>query len=151
MNIVFNVAKGRLAYYHDSARTQPNAGLVVVALRAAGLASDEALMDRASLGDILSISPEVTNPGYSRKILSGSAVPLSTIDNANDRVAVDLPDLLWTAVQAGDAWAKLLVCFDADTTTGTDFDIVPLTAHDISFTPDGSNILVVISDYARMT
>jgi hypothetical protein len=153
-NFVFNVAKGHLGYYHESARLQQpsNAGLVIVVLRAAGLESDATLIDKATLADVLAgTTDEATNSGYTRKTLSGATIPAMVVDNANDRITLDLPDLTWTAVQSGDAWAKLLVCYDANTTSGTDADIVPMTAHDVTFTPDGSDIVVQIADYARVT
>jgi hypothetical protein len=154
MNFAFNVAKGHLGFYHESARLQQpaNAGLVVVVLRAAGLESDAVLMDKATLAAVLSgTTDEATNTGYVRKVLSGATIPALFVDNANDRVALDLPDINWTAVQAGDTWAKLLVCYDPDTTAGTDADIVPMTAHDINVVPDGSDLTILINDYVRVS
>jgi hypothetical protein len=46
---------------------------------------------------------------------------------------------------AGGAWSKLLVCYDNDTTAGTDANILPLTYHDFVVTPDGSDIVAVIN------
>jgi hypothetical protein len=153
-NFVFNVAKGHLGYYHESARLQQpaNAGLVIVILRTSGLESDATLIDKATLADVLAgTTDEATNTGYTRKNLSGATIPAMVVDNTNDRITLDLPDLTWTAVQAGDAWAKLLVCYDADTTSGTDANIIPMTAHDFNITPDGSDIIAAINDYARVS
>ena len=49
----------------------------------------------------------------------------------------------------GNAIGALVICYDPDTTTGTDSDLIPLTKHDLSWTPDGNNFSLTISDFAR--
>jgi hypothetical protein len=46
---------------------------------------------------------------------------------------------------AGDSWAKILTCYDADTAAGTDADIIPIVAQDMLINgsviiPSGVNI-----------
>ena len=53
---------------------------------------------------------------------------------------MDFADQTWSAVASGDVWTDLLVCYDRDTTGGTDSNIVPMTQHDFAVTPDGSDI-----------
>jgi hypothetical protein len=48
-------------------------------------------------------------------------------------------------VASGDAWAKIVICYDGDTTAGTDANIIPLTLHDFVATPSGANITAQIS------
>ena len=94
-------------------------------------------------GDIGGLWNEATNTGYARKTLTdASLAALPSPDDTNDRYEVDIPDQTWTGV-ANDgtgAIAKLLVCYDSDTTGGTDANIVPLTAHDFVKTPNGGDI-----------
>ena len=66
-------------------------------------------------------------------------------DDTNDRYDIDVADQTWSAVAAGDGWSKLLICYDSDTTGGTDANIIPLTAHDFVLTPDGSDITAQIA------
>jgi hypothetical protein len=37
------------------------------------------------------------------------------------------------------------MCYDNDTTAGTDANIVPMTKHDFTVTPDGTDITGVIA------
>ena len=55
-----------------------------------------------------------------------------------------------TLAHASDAWRKLLVCYDSDTTGGTDANIVPVRAYDLlingaAVVPNGNNINVDFS------
>ncbi|MFB7776922.1 hypothetical protein [Streptomyces bauhiniae] len=140
-NIVFNIAKGRLAAYADLPLT--NDALIMVPLAAAGLGSDATLMDCATLTAVKAAATEQTTLG--RKTLTGVTV---TVDNTNDRVNLDCADVTWTAT-AGAAIGAVVICYDGDTTAGTDADIIPLTKHDVSMTPDGSDFTLTISDFAR--
>ncbi|MGW2209913.1 hypothetical protein [Streptomyces sp. NPDC001781] len=140
-NIVFNIAKGRLAAYADLPLT--NDALIMVPLAAAGLGTDGTLMDCATLTAVKANATEQTTLG--RKTLTGVTV---TVDNANDRVNIDCADVTWNAT-AGAAIGAVVICYDGDTTAGTDADIVPLTKHDVSMTPDGSDFTLTISDFAR--
>jgi hypothetical protein len=67
-----------------------------------------------------------------------------TVDDTNNRLDVDIPDQVWTSLggTTNNTIGKLLVCYDPDTTTGTDTTVVPLTAHDLNFTTDGTTITV---------
>lgn len=143
-DFVFNVAKGRAAelYNRVDSNDPVNSALVVVVLATSGLESDATLKDKADLAAVVSgTTNEVTNTGYARKVLTDADLSALTIDNTNDRVDLDLPDQTWTAVAAGDGWSKLLVCYDSDTTAGTDANIIPLVALDFAVTPDGSDII----------
>lgn len=118
-----------------------NSALVVVVLATTGLETDAVLIDKDTLADVVSgTTDEVTNTGYARKVLTDTDITVLTPDDTNDRVDLVIPDQTWTAVAAGSNWSKLLVCYDNDTTAGTDANIIPLTAHDFVVTPDGSDI-----------
>ncbi len=148
-DFVFNIAKGKVAEYaaRVNANDPTNAALVVVALQASGLESDATLIDKDTLADVVSgTTNEATNTGYARKVLDQAGGITVTPDDTNDRLDVDIPDQTWTAVQTtGGAWSKLIVCYDSDTTGGTDANIIPLTSHDFAVTPDGSDITAQIA------
>lgn len=153
-DFVFNIAKGRIRQYYDSVdsnlaiATGPilstaNAALVVVLLEATGLETDATLKDYDDLTSLLAgTSNEQTTMG--RKTLTDADLSASTVDDTNDRVDLDIPDQTWTAA-TGNPLGKLLVCYDPDTTTGTDSTLVPLTAHDFVETPTGSDIVAQIN------
>jgi len=150
-NIVFNIAKGQpVEYYRRVKGNDPtNAAFVVVLLASSGLVSDATMKDYDTLSAVLAgASNEATNTGYARKVLTDSDLAaLPAPDDTNDRYDIDIADQVWTAV-ANDgtgAIGKLLVCYDSDTTGGTDANIVPMTAHDFVVTPDGNNITAVVN------
>jgi len=142
-NQVFNIALGRVAelYNRVDLNDPTNAALIIVVLATTGVETDAVLKDKDTLADVVSgTTNEVTNSGYARKVLSDADIVAFAPDDTNDRVDLVIPDQTWTAVVAGDGWNDLLVCYDSDTTGGTDANIVPLTMHDFVVTPDGSDI-----------
>jgi len=148
-DFVFNISKGRVAEFYNRVQTNDpaNSGLVVVAITTT--AADSTLIDLDTLAGILgdANTAEVTNTGYSRKTLVDTDLVALSPDDTNDRMVLDLPDLVWTGVASGDNWTDLIICYDPDTTAGTDSDLIPLTLHDFVITPDGSDITATINNF----
>lgn len=145
-DFVFNIAKGRvtqLAMNVDTA-SPANSKLVVVVYNTS--ATDATLKDLDTIAAIEADAntAEVTNSGYARKVLAGANVTV-TVNDGSDNVTVDIDDQTWTAVAAGTAWTDLCIAYDPDSTGGTDSDLIPLTWHDFSVTPDGSDITAQIN------
>lgn len=146
-DFTYNIAKGKVAEYaaRVNANDPANSALVIVAINANAV-TDATLIDVDTLAAVLATAAnEVTNTGYARITLTDASSITVTVDDTNDRVDVDIPDQTFTAVAAGDAWTDLIVCYDPDTTAGTDADLVPLTQHDFAVTPDGSDITAQIA------
>jgi hypothetical protein len=91
---------------------------------------------------------KANDPANSALIL----VPIETTGLEADSVLIDKDDLAavlsgatneptvtWTAA-AGNAISKILVCYDSDTTSGTDANILPLTLFDFAITPSGADV-----------
>jgi len=143
-NLVFTIALGRVASL--AALPAANDALVAVPLEASGLVSDSTMRDYDDLAALLAgASNEQTTMG--RKTLASVTV---TVDDTNDRVAVDCADITWTAA-SGSAVGAVVICYDPDTTTGTDADLIPLTKHDVALTPDGNNFVLSVADFYRAT
>lgn len=148
MSTSFNISKDKIGWYYEQARTTTNSALVFVLLRSTGLQADDLLADHDHLGALLAASndePLFTN--YVRKSLAGVTDITKTIDDTGNRVLLDQADLTWVdaggnPVVTNDTVGKLLICFDPNTTTGTDTDIIPLTAHDITATTDGNDLIL---------
>jgi len=141
-NLVFNTALGRVASL--AALPAANDALIAVPLEATGLVSDATMRDYDDLAALLAgASNEQTTMG--RKTLASVTV---TVDDTNDRVAVDCADITWTAA-TGNAIAAVVICYDPDTTTGTDADLIPLTKHDVALTPDGNSFTLSVADFYR--
>lgn len=140
-NIVFNIAKGRVVELYNRVKSNDpaNSALVIVPIEIAGLESDAVLVDADTLAAVLAgTTNEQTTMG--RKTLTDADLAaLPAPDDANDRYDVALPTVTWAAA-TGNAISKLLVCYDSDTTAGTDANIIPLTLFDFTQTPSGGNI-----------
>ncbi|WP_030319616.1 hypothetical protein [Streptomyces flavochromogenes] len=141
-NLVFNTSLGRVASL--AALPAASDALIAVPLEATGLVSDATMRDYDDLGALLAgASNEQMTMG--RKTLASVTV---TVDDTNDRVAVDCADITWTAA-TGNAIAAVVICYDPDTTTGTDADLIPLTKHDVALTPDGNSFTLSVADFYR--
>ncbi|GIH26062.1 hypothetical protein Aph01nite_43720 [Acrocarpospora phusangensis] len=138
-DLILNNALGRIRTFAELAGS--NDAIVVVPLEASGLEADATLRDYDDLASLLAgSSNEQTTLG--RKSLT-SALTV-TVDDTNNRVDIDAPDQVWTAT-AGNAVGALLWCYDSDTTGGGDASIVPMSKHDFSFTPDGTDVTAVVA------
>lgn len=140
-NIVFNIAKGRVAELYARAENNDpaNSALVIIPIETAGLEADAVLVDADTVAAVLAgTTNEQLTMG--RKILTDAelaAVPAP--DDVNDRNELSLPTTTWAAA-AGNPIAKLLVAYDPDTTGGTDATLVPLTMFDFVQNPSGAPI-----------
>lgn len=142
-DFVFNIAKGKIAYYAGLPAT--NDALIAVLLKTSGLETDSTLKDHDNLSVLLAgTSDEATFTNYARKTLGSVTV---TVDDTNDRVDLDCADFTYTTAGGADntAVSKLVICYDPDTTGGTDTELVPLTAHDCVFTPDATDQIIQIA------
>jgi hypothetical protein len=143
-NLIFNVSLGRVAAYADL--PQVSDGLVLVPLEASGLVGDSTMRDYDTLADILAgATNEQTTVG--RKTLTGVTV---TVDDANDRVSIDAADVVWTS-PTGNPVGAVVICYDSDTTSGTDSALVPVAKQDVIWSPDGTTFTLGIADFARVS
>jgi len=149
-NIVFNIAKGRVVeLYNRVENNDPaNSALVLVPIETSGLESDATLIDADTLAALLAgTTNEQTTMG--RKVLTDADLAaLPAPDDTNDRYSLNLPTTTWTAA-TGNAISKIAVCYDADTTSGTDANIIPLTMFDFVVTPSGTDIQMTGGEFYR--
>lgn len=147
-DFIFNIAKGRVVEYYNRVKGNDpaNSALVVVAINANG-DTDATMKDRDDLAALLGgTANEVTNTNYARKVLTDADLAaLPAPDDTNDRYEIDIPDQTFAAIAAGDGWTDIIICYDPDTTVGTDSAIIPLTCHDFPVTPDGTDILMQVN------
>lgn len=149
-DLIFNNVKGRVAELYNRVDTNDpaNSAIIILLLAASGIETDAVLRDKDTVTDLVSgATNEATNTNYARKTLTDSDLTAFAPDDTNDRVDLDIPDQTWTAV-ANDgtgAIGDFVTAYDSDTTAGTDANIVPMTLHDFSVTPDGSDIVAQIA------
>lgn len=150
-NIVFNIAKGRVAELYDRVDNNDgaNAALILVPIETSGLESDATLIDVDTLTALLAgTTNEQTTMG--RKTLTDVELAAGSPTDASDYNGRSLPSVTWTAA-TGNAISKIAVCYDADTTAGTDANIIPLTMFDFAITPDGSDVTMTGGEFFRAT
>lgn len=149
-NIVFNIAKGRVVEYYNRVKGNDpaNSALILVPIETSGLEADATLIDVDTLTALLAgTTNEQTTMG--RKTLTDADLAtLPAPDDTNDRYEVSLPTVTWPAA-SGNAISKIAVCFDPDTTGGTDANIVPLTMFDFVQTPSGADIQMTTGVFFR--
>lgn len=149
-DFVFNIAKGRVAELYNRVDTNDpaNSALIIALIASSGVESDATLKDKDDFSALVSGTTDfATNTGGGRKTLTDADLTAFAPDDTNDRVDLDIPDQTWTAV-ANDgtgAISDVVIGYDNDTTAGTDANIVPLTWHDFSVTPDGSDITMQVA------
>ena len=149
-DIVFNVSKGRVAEFHERVNNNDpaNSALIIVPVDV-GATTDATIRDFDTLAAVLAGGvTERTTGGWSRKTLTDADLAAITTNDTSDRNEAAIIAQTWTAVTAG-AVTDLIICYDGDTTSGTDSNIIPLTMHDFAITPDGSDVTVNAGDYFR--
>jgi hypothetical protein len=142
-NGVFNIAKGRVnelvARVADDDPT--NAVLVAVILKTAE--ADATLEDYDTLSALLAGSnDEADFTNYARVVWDDTDLTAPTPDDTNNRQEADVPDPSWTSAggAANNTTAKIIICYDPDSTGGDDTALVPLTHHDFVLTTNGGDI-----------
>jgi hypothetical protein len=137
-----NVAKGRQRTFGELAGT--NDALILVVLQASGLGTDATLKDDDTLAQVLTHATECTATGYSRKTLTNVTV---AVDDTNDRVNIDCDDVTFGAVGSSGSpqtQAKVVICYDSDTTGGTDANIIPVAFFSWDVVMDGSTLSITM-------
>ena len=141
-DFTFNIAKGKLATY--AGLPAANDALIAIPIEASGVEADAVLIDYDTVSALLAATNNEQST-MGRKTLTSVT---TTVDDTNNRNNMDSADITWTAA-TGSAIGDILICYDPDTTTGTDADLIPLTWHDFSATPDGSDIIATVTDFVR--
>jgi len=141
-NFVFNIAKGRAAELYNRVDTNDpaNSALLVIPLETAGIETQANLEDSDTFTEVVDgTTNEATTGNWARKTITDADIAAFAPDDTNNRVDLVIADQTWTAV-TGNAVSALIVGYDNDTTGGTDANVIPLTHHDFTVTPDGSDI-----------
>jgi hypothetical protein len=139
---VFNIAKGKVARYADLPAASD--GLVLVWLKNANIESDATLKDYDTLAAILAASnDECDFTGYTRRALTGVT---ATVDDSGDKMVVDSADpASYTNTGSAQIAGAAIVCYDPDTGTGTDADLVPLVQVLVGTLSFDQNVLINVA------
>lgn len=145
-NVVCREGYGAARYYATLPAASDAIQLIILQ---AGHQDDDLLRDYSTVAALLagsSTNKRCTAPNYvDKQITSGTTV---TPDNTNNRVDVDLPDTTWTALGAMTGTnskqdqAAVLICYQPNTSTGSDSTLLILSKHYYPFVADGSDRIV---------
>lgn len=131
-DIAFTIAKGReVEFYNRVLNNDPANAVLVLVLLDDGSTIDQ-LGDQDTLADVLATGyDEIGNTGYARIVLDQADLASWTPDDTNNRVDLGLGVQVFPTVSAGDIIDVGVVCYDSDSTGGTDSGIIPITAHEL--------------------
>jgi hypothetical protein len=138
-DLVFNISLGEVKHY-CRLDGGANDALIVVPIEATGVEVDDTINNYDDLGALLAAANNEQST-MGRKTVTSVTI---TVDDTNNRVDCDIADQVWSGA-TGNAVSDLFIGYDPDTTGGTDADVVPLTWHDFSVTPDGSDVTAQIA------
>lgn len=144
-DFVFNIAKGRVVELYNRAENNDptNSALILVPLSASGTEAQGQDLDDLAAVEADANFAEITTNNWSRKTLESTQLAsLPAPDDTNNRYDVSVPSVTWTAPSAGGNTTGLLVCYDSDTTAGTDSAIIPCTHHTFAVTADGNDVVL---------
>lgn len=158
----FNKAKGKVAYYTEQVGTG-GARLGILLLINNGtftVQGDDPIIDHATVAALLGANQEATTSNspsgsgvsnYIRKYITAYNITTGAyndINNTTNAATADFPDVLWSALGGAfnNAIGALIVYFDP-TGSSADSACIPLTKHDFSVTPDGSDISALVSGF----
>jgi hypothetical protein len=140
-NFVFNIAKGRVGELASNVLAGGNDAIVWVPMNG----SDESAAngqdaDTLAAVEALASFAEQTGTGWSRITQDETGDGLtSAVDDTDNEWVVDSNDLVWAGPSSGNS-VGVIACYDPDTTTGTDSDLIPLVHLVMNVTVDGNQV-----------
>ena len=143
-NFMYNIGRGRAHEFSRRVLDNDPAGGELTVVVVNTTETDATLQDLNDLAAILANAntAEVTNTNYARVDITDVSGGLTvTVDDTNNRVDIDISDITWSSVAAGDNWTDLMICYGEG---GADSTLVPISQHDFVVTPDGSDITAQI-------
>ncbi|RPH36341.1 MAG: hypothetical protein EHM90_02210 [Chloroflexi bacterium] len=139
---VFNIAKGRVGEYVNAVLAGGNDAIVWVPMNG----SDESAAngrdaDTLAAVEALATFAEQTAGGWARITQDETGDGLTwTVDDTDDEGVADSNDLSFGSPTGGNNTVGLIACYDPDTTTGSDSDLIPLVHLVMNVTADGNAV-----------
>lgn len=152
-SIQTNISKGREVEFYNRVDTNDptNSALIMLVLASGSTDGISGLPDFDTVAAILAGGyTEVTNTGYARKTLTDADLSAFAVDDTNNRILLTLPLQTFSTISAGDTWDIVVVAYDSDSTSGTDSNLIPITAGELreggtALVPAGANIVIDFS------
>ena len=143
-NIQFNIAKGRIVELYNRVKSNDPANAVFHVHLLKTAEADDTLDNHDDYASVL-VGGNVEADFASYAVVTWSDADLAALpapDDTGNTYDLTFPDLVYTNATAGNTLAKVVICYDADSTTGTSSDssVMPLMAFDYTGVTDGSTI-----------
>jgi len=142
---IFNTAKGRIQEFHNNVNGNDptNSALIVVLMKASE--THAVLQDYDDLSTLLAAggNTECDFTNYARKTITDADIGAATIDDTNNRVDLDITaNPTWTSAggTTDNNILRIVLCYDPDTTGGTDANLIPIAVYDANTTTPGDGI-----------
>ena len=144
-NRQFNIAKGRIVELYNRVKSSDPANAVFHVHLLKVAEADAVLEDYADYASLIAAAGNTAADFTNYAVVTWSDAELAALpapDNTGNKYDLDFPDLVYTDAGPGNTLAKVVICYDADTTSGTnvDSDVIPLMAFDYTGVTDGSTI-----------
>lgn len=150
-DFLFNIAKGRAVEFYNRVKSNDpaNSALILVPLSASGTEAQGQDLDSLAAVEADANFAERTTGGWVRKPLTDAELAAYNPNDTDNRGDVGVPEVTWTAPTAANNTTGLLICYDPDTTGGTDSGIIPISHHDFVVTTDGNDVVLNPGDFLR--
>lgn len=151
-NFAFNIAKGRVGELFNRVENNDPANSAIILVPCSASDTEANAQDADDLTAALATAiNEATAGGWARVVLTDTqlAAANSEVDDTNNRWDVSLPQVSFGSPTAGNDTTGLLVCYDGDTTAGTDANIIPLLHLDMVVETDGNEVIINAGDILR--
>lgn len=139
----FNISKGRTRTFVDNAAGAVGGATIVTLLLKSGQQADDTLWDYLTIAALLAGSgnAECDRASYARKVLTAGNIT-SAVDNTNNWWSGGISaDLSLGTLETGNTLTKVIFAYNS-TGSQPDSGLVPFDEHTVSFTTDGSELLI---------
>ena len=152
-DFMLNVGKGKVAelFARVDLNEPTNSAIILVPLKVSDTEANR--KDDVSLEAFLASVVDEQTEGWSRKTLTDADLAPANYaaDQANDRGQASIPAVKWTAPTSGKNTTGVAICYDSDTTGGTDANILVLEHLTFAVTADGNDVEINAGEVFRAT
>lgn len=150
-DFAFNIAKGRAIELVTRVKNGDPAAARLYAIPVdVAAVTDATIKDLDDFAAIITAGvTERTTGGWARITLAAADITALSPDDVNDRYDADVIDLNFGAVTGGTAASTdVIICY-ASVGAPTNAQLLPVSQHDMAFTPDGSVLIDQVAVFYR--
>lgn len=146
----FNISKGRFVEFFNRVKTNDPANSAIVLVPCSASDTEANAQDADTLTAALATAiNEQTGSTWARVVLTDAELAAIAVDDTNNRFPATIPEVSFGSPAAANDTTGLLVCYDPDTTGGTDANIIPIVHLDFVVETDGNEVTINPGDISR--